>query len=417
MSHESLLSVSPSASSAPASAPVSRSSTIHSVGGTGNASAGGGAQTGGQGSSATGTGSQTGNGAEGAAEAGRASGASKHNSGATKRSTGQASHSSKPRGHSHGGTQSGKDFSQTLAQSLATASESRGHSGGQSVHSESKPVNSAATEHGTGKAHKAHTNDAAGTAMTLVTGAAPATASSSGNAHAGAAEHSGASKRSEGGKTVGSVGADTTHGAARNSTHVLMEETAFAQSGATRHPARQDATSGTAHSAANGATALGNLAALSTGQLASGPHSSAAGTAAALSAPVGSKAWTGQLGTQLTWMARQGVQNASLQLSPQHLGPVQVSISVHHGHASVWFGATQSETRQALNQALPELRAMFANQGLALTDSGVSRDAPRGSHQAGTTAVAAVGDPAASEGAPDGTTLSLAGVGLVDTYA
>jgi flagellar hook-length control protein FliK len=152
---------------------------------------------------------------------------------------------------------------------------------------------------------------------------------------------------------------------------------------------------------------------LAAGTTAAG-HTPAA-VSAALSAPVGSDGWTGQLGAQLTWMARQGVQSASLQVTPRHLGPVQVSISVRHGQASVWFGAAQPETRQALNQALPELRTMFANQGLALTDSGVSHEAPREPRRPVRPAVSAVGElGAVEEGATVGV---LAGTGLVDTYA
>ena len=107
------------------------------------------------------------------------------------------------------------------------------------------------------------------------------------------------------------------------------------------------------------------------------PTHVAADPAARLSAPVGTDGWTEELGARLTWMTHQGVQSATLQLSPEHLGPLQVSISVQHGEASVWFGAAHADTRQALEQAMPQLRQMLSGQGLTLTDSGVSRDGPR----------------------------------------
>ena len=97
-----------------------------------------------------------------------------------------------------------------------------------------------------------------------------------------------------------------------------------------------------------------------------------------LASQVGTSAWTDELGTKVTWMAQQGIQSVSLQLSPEHLGPLQVNISVHDGQASVWFGAAQPDTRAALQQSLPQLRQLFANQGLTLTDAGVSREPPRG---------------------------------------
>ncbi|EQD37306.1 Flagellar hook-length control protein, partial [mine drainage metagenome] len=130
----------------------------------------------------------------------------------------------------------------------------------------------------------------------------------------------------------------------------------------------------------------------------------------------GSGAWTEQLAARLTWMTQQGVQSASLQLSPRNLGPLQVSISVQHGQASVWFGAAQPETRQALARALPELRNLFANQGLALTDSGVSHDAPRQSRAGTGSAATTLGEASGSQSDVGGAA-ALRGAGLIDTYA
>jgi flagellar hook-length control protein FliK len=76
-------------------------------------------------------------------------------------------------------------------------------------------------------------------------------------------------------------------------------------------------------------------------------------------------------------MATQGREAATLTLSPDHLGPVEVRISMQDGQASVWFGAQNADTRSALEQALPRLRDLFSAQGLSLADSGVFREAPR----------------------------------------
>ena len=138
----------------------------------------------------------------------------------------------------------------------------------------------------------------------------------------------------------------------------------------------------------------------------------------ALASPVGTSAWTDELGAKVTWMARQGIESASLQLSPEHLGPLQVTISVHDGQASVWFGAAQPDTRTALQQSLPQLRQLFAGQGLTLADAGVSREPPRGQGRQ------SPGRPAApvsavTAGNPDtaGTRIAITGgLGLLDTY-
>jgi flagellar hook-length control protein FliK len=139
----------------------------------------------------------------------------------------------------------------------------------------------------------------------------------------------------------------------------------------------------------------------------------------AIASPVGTSGWTDELGAKVTWMAHQGIESASLHLSPEHLGPLQVSISVHNGQASVWFGAAQPDTRAALQQSLPQLRQLFASQGLTLADAGVSREPPRGQTQQSAARSAA---PVAAIGATSletsDTRISIArGLGLLDTYA
>jgi flagellar hook-length control protein FliK len=140
-----------------------------------------------------------------------------------------------------------------------------------------------------------------------------------------------------------------------------------------------------------------------------------------LESPVGSAAWDDELGTQLTWMTQKGLESGSLRVSPEHLGPVEVQISVQNRDASVWFGATHPHTRAALEQALPRLREMFASQGMTLTDSGVSRESlahhgsrnqTRSQASQSISAVSAVGSTDASTAAA--VRMSL---GLVDTYA
>lgn len=96
-----------------------------------------------------------------------------------------------------------------------------------------------------------------------------------------------------------------------------------------------------------------------------------------LRTPVGTSAWTDELANKLTVFVNRGVQSASLQLSPEQLGPLEIHISISNDQTSVWFGAAHAETRTALEQALPRLRELLAGQGLNLSDAGVSREAPR----------------------------------------
>ena len=93
--------------------------------------------------------------------------------------------------------------------------------------------------------------------------------------------------------------------------------------------------------------------------------------------PVGTPGWSEEIGTRLTMMVEQGKHTASLRLSPEHLGPLEIQISMHDDQASVYFGAAHADTRAALENALPKLREMFASQGLSLADAGVHREPPR----------------------------------------
>jgi flagellar hook-length control protein FliK len=182
--------------------------------------------------------------------------------------------------------------------------------------------------------------------------------------------------------------------------------------------AKGNSTDTTAAGAASTAAAASNsLAHLGIGSHFSVQHAQAeSNTTGQLSSPVGTAAWNDELGNQLTWMTHQGLDSASLRLSPEHLGPLEVRISVQNGDASVWFGATHPDTRAALEQALPHLREMFANQGLTLTDSGVSRESPRQQSKnpapQGVAAVSAIGG--TNMAATSAVRVSL---GLLDTYA
>jgi flagellar hook-length control protein FliK len=134
--------------------------------------------------------------------------------------------------------------------------------------------------------------------------------------------------------------------------------------------------------------------------------------------PVTDAGFADEVGGKITWMANQGVQSASLQLTPEHLGPVEVRISMQDGSASVSFNAAHADTRAALEQALPRLREMFSTQGLTLTDASVSQQSPRGQPQRqAVSAIGATGGVSGEDSTSSVATVTRAQLGLVDTYA
>ena len=310
------------------------------------------------------------------------------------------------------------DFSAALAQSLAAtpaegaapADTSSGNSSAPPTkHSATDPVSNALT-----LLEQALASALAGVASTATaasTSGAPASTSAANN---GAIDADGKSSDAALSSLLAqNLGADAKAGTADpKASGSNPSAGAITLTGSASTPSAPAAASNTAAAALTAAT-----------QLSPGSHAGAPGTIDSsrmtLASPVGTSAWTDELGTKLTWMAHQGIESASLQLSPEHLGPLQVTISVRDGQASVWFGAAQPDTRTALQQSLPQLRQLFAGQGLTLVDAGVSRESPRDQgRQSGTRPATSVSDVAAVGLESTGTrTSTTGGLGLLDTYA
>lgn len=105
------------------------------------------------------------------------------------------------------------------------------------------------------------------------------------------------------------------------------------------------------------------------------------------SAPPGTEVWQDELSAQLAVMSGQGDEaQAVMKLAPPELGEMEIRLEVRDGDATLQFVAASSEVRQALEQAQPRLRELFAQQGMGLSNfsvsNGLSRD-PRSDSQDG----------------------------------
>lgn len=134
-----------------------------------------------------------------------------------------------------------------------------------------------------------------------------------------------------------------------------------------------------------------------------------------MQSPVGSQSWGNELASRIVMIATDGVQSASVRLSPEHLGPLDIRIAVRDGDAAVTFGASHADTRAALEQALPRLRELLAAQGLNLAESSVSDHTAR-QDRAPSPASRFGTDPAETPVQEAGRAVALP-VGLVDLYA
>lgn len=91
---------------------------------------------------------------------------------------------------------------------------------------------------------------------------------------------------------------------------------------------------------------------------------------------VGSSAWNQAFGQKITLMVGATQQTATLSLNPPDLGPLQVILNISKDSADATFIAAQPEVRQALEAALPRLREMMQEAGIALGQANVSSNMP-----------------------------------------
>jgi flagellar hook-length control protein FliK len=114
------------------------------------------------------------------------------------------------------------------------------------------------------------------------------------------------------------------------------------------------------------------------------------------------------------------VSRAELRLHPAHLGPIDVSVTVHNDEVNVSFNATHPATREALESSLPRLRELLGDAGLSLGNASVSqqfaggqRTPERPEPQPHAGALRFDEQPARAESV----TASTLRVGLLDAYA
>lgn len=103
-------------------------------------------------------------------------------------------------------------------------------------------------------------------------------------------------------------------------------------------------------------------------------HETAAPTpqnAPSITAHLHDNKWSQQLSDRVLWLARGDVQNAQINISPAHLGPIQISLSLNGEQMTAHFVSANQEVRQALEDALPRLREMLAGAGINLGQANV----------------------------------------------
>jgi flagellar hook-length control protein FliK len=96
--------------------------------------------------------------------------------------------------------------------------------------------------------------------------------------------------------------------------------------------------------------------------------------APSISTPVGAEGWDQALGQRVVWMVAQRNPVAEIHVNPPNLGPLTVKVDVADNTMNATFVAAHAATRDAINDAMPHLKEMLANSGIALGQVTVSAE-------------------------------------------
>ncbi len=97
----------------------------------------------------------------------------------------------------------------------------------------------------------------------------------------------------------------------------------------------------------------------------------------AIATPLGSNGWAQEFSQKISWIATQQNQVAELHLNPPNLGPLDVVLKISDNQATALFTSPHGAVRDAVENALPKLREILADNGIMLGNTTVSDQSPR----------------------------------------
>ena len=98
---------------------------------------------------------------------------------------------------------------------------------------------------------------------------------------------------------------------------------------------------------------------------------------------LGSSGWANEFSQRISWMSTgQNNQIAELHLNPPDLGPLNVVLKMSDNQATVAFTSPHSAVRDAVENAMPKLREILADNGITLGNTTVSDQPQRDGNSA-----------------------------------
>jgi flagellar hook-length control protein FliK len=102
------------------------------------------------------------------------------------------------------------------------------------------------------------------------------------------------------------------------------------------------------------------------------------GSSQSISSPLGSAGWADDFSQKISWMlTSKQEQIAQLHLNPPDLGPLEIVLKISDSQATAIFTSPHSAVREAVENALPKLRDILADNGITLGNTTVSDQSNR----------------------------------------
>lgn len=118
------------------------------------------------------------------------------------------------------------------------------------------------------------------------------------------------------------------------------------------------------------------LAAQAAAQQAQSRHESAP-AAPQISVPLQDSRWAQDFSDKVVWLAKNDQQTAQININPPQLGPMHITLNLSGDQASALFVSPHAEVRQAIEDAMPQLREMLAGAGINLGQANVGAQLPQ----------------------------------------
>lgn len=98
---------------------------------------------------------------------------------------------------------------------------------------------------------------------------------------------------------------------------------------------------------------------------------------AQVNTPLHDGRWAQEFSEKVVWLARNDQQMAQLNVNPPQLGPMQITLNLNGDQATAMFASPHAEVRQAISDAMPQLREMLAGAGINLGQANVGSQMPQ----------------------------------------